>query len=425
MILKGSQRGGAKQLAMHLLNERDNDHVEVHSINGFIANDLNGALTEIYAVSRATKCRQFMFSLSLSPPKEAAVTIDDFEAAITQAAEKLGLDRQPRVVLFHEKEGRRHCHVVFSRIDLDKLKAINLSFYKNQLREVSRELFLTHGWDMPEGLKDRTMADPANFTLEQWQMAKRHNQDPREIKRMFRECWSRSDNRPAFISALKDHGFWLARGDRRSFVAIDYKGTIYSLSRWSGMKPKDLKARLGDPGACPSVEQVQTTIDVTLSATAQRLTAEVEADHIQKMRPLMYQRQRIIERQRQERRKLAEQQKASTEQMALEHAAQIRRGIKGLWDWLIGNRRQVERYFQLRMEDFQSGNEAERQILRGRHLKERRILQKNISAQRGVLNAKLRSLYKLEIFYNNSKNHQENSRRNTEFAIEQQYQLDR
>ena len=29
MILKGSQRAGAKQLAAHLLNDRDNDHVSV------------------------------------------------------------------------------------------------------------------------------------------------------------------------------------------------------------------------------------------------------------------------------------------------------------------------------------------------------------------------------------------------------------
>lgn len=116
MMLKGSQRGGAKQLALHLLNTVDNDHVEVHSIDGFVSDDVTGALREIYAISRATRCKQFMFSLSLSPPKDAVVTIEDYEAAIQAAAERLGLSGQPKVVLFHEKHGRRHCHVVFSRI---------------------------------------------------------------------------------------------------------------------------------------------------------------------------------------------------------------------------------------------------------------------------------------------------------------------
>lgn len=409
MILKGSQRGGAKQLAMHLLNERDNDHVEVHSMSGFIASDLNGALTEIYAVSRATKCRQFMFSLSLSPPKEAAVTIDDFEAAITQAAEKLGLDRQPRVVLFHEKEGRRHCHVVFSRIELDKLKAINLPFFKNQLREVSRELFLTHGWDMPEGLKDRTMADPANFTLEQWQMSKRHNQDPREIKRMFRECWSRSDNRPAFVSALKDHGFWLAKGDRRSFVAIDYKGTIYSLSRWSGVKSKNLKARLGDPDACPSAEQVQTTIDVTLSATAKRLMAEVEADHIQKMGTLMQQRGRIVERQRNERQGLKDLQKARAVAEANTRSSHFRKGLRGVWDWLTGQRKLIREKINEELRQSTERDRAEQDVLFQRHIHERQQLQVLAVKQRQYLETKRTIVLSNNSGNNYIKSHPENN----------------
>ncbi len=62
MTLKGNQRAGAKQLAMHLLRTDDNDHVEVHDIRGFIAADLTGALREAYAISRATKCRQIRFT---------------------------------------------------------------------------------------------------------------------------------------------------------------------------------------------------------------------------------------------------------------------------------------------------------------------------------------------------------------------------
>lgn len=35
MILKGSQRGNAAQLARHLLNLRENEHVELHELRGF------------------------------------------------------------------------------------------------------------------------------------------------------------------------------------------------------------------------------------------------------------------------------------------------------------------------------------------------------------------------------------------------------
>ena len=49
MILKGSQRAGAKQLSQHLLNERDNDHVTVLDVRGFVAEELGAALAEAHA----------------------------------------------------------------------------------------------------------------------------------------------------------------------------------------------------------------------------------------------------------------------------------------------------------------------------------------------------------------------------------------
>jgi hypothetical protein len=91
-------------------------------------------LHEAYAVSRGTRAKQFLFSLSLNPPPNENVSVDAFEAAIKTIEQKLGLDNQPRAIVFHEKEGRRHAHVVWSRIDTEKMKAINLPFYKSKLR---------------------------------------------------------------------------------------------------------------------------------------------------------------------------------------------------------------------------------------------------------------------------------------------------
>lgn len=142
MILKGSQRGGGKQLALHLLNTRDNEHVEVHEIRGFASTDVVGALKEAHATSRGTKCTQFLFSVSLSPPPQERVGIETFEDAIRRIEERNNLKGQPRVVLFHEKEGRRHAHAVWSRIDAETMTARNLSHFKLKLRDISRELYL-------------------------------------------------------------------------------------------------------------------------------------------------------------------------------------------------------------------------------------------------------------------------------------------
>ena len=105
MILKGSQRAGAKQLSTHLLNRRDNEQVCVHELRGFASEDLHGALAEAQAISKGTKCKQFLFSLSLNPPVGAAVGEADFERAADLAEKSLGLEGQPRAIIFHERKG--------------------------------------------------------------------------------------------------------------------------------------------------------------------------------------------------------------------------------------------------------------------------------------------------------------------------------
>ncbi len=73
MILKGNQRAGGRQMAVHLLNGEQNEHVNVHQVRGFIASDVLGALNEAYALSKGTQCKQFMYSLSLNPPQDERV----------------------------------------------------------------------------------------------------------------------------------------------------------------------------------------------------------------------------------------------------------------------------------------------------------------------------------------------------------------
>ncbi|WP_235890529.1 relaxase/mobilization nuclease domain-containing protein [Martelella alba] len=117
MILKGNQRAHGRELALHLLNTEDNEHAVIHELRGFLADDLIGAFKEAEAISRGTKCEQYLFSLSLNPPKSAKVSIAEFETVIADIERRLGLTGQPRAIVFHEKKGRRHAHCVWSRID--------------------------------------------------------------------------------------------------------------------------------------------------------------------------------------------------------------------------------------------------------------------------------------------------------------------
>lgn len=384
MITKGSQRGGAIQLAAHLLNERENDHVEILSMQGFTSNNLPDALMELQAISRATKCQQFMFSLSLSPPSGEQVTTGDFETAIDLATSKLGLDGQARVAILHTKKSRTHCHVVFSRIDLDSLKAVPLPFFKERLQEVSRELYLTHGWRMPPGLRDRALSNPLNFDLQEYFAAQRARLDPREMKATVRDCWNVSDSGAAFAAALEESGFRICRGDRRGYVLIHWRApeAVYSLSRWLGKKQAQLTERIGPASDLPALDEARAALTNSLTRKQRELAEQLEAECESRMSPLRQQRVRILERQRAERRELRRLHAERSLIEAARSAARFRRGLAGIWQWVTGNRRKIQREIAEAFEDARRRDALEADYLRNRHRSELAPLHQQIRMQK-------------------------------------------
>lgn len=261
MILVGNQRGGGRDLALHLIKD-ENERVTVHQIRGFAANDLMGAFLESYAISKATRCKQHLYSLSLNPPKDVDVSEAEFEAAIDKAEARLGLTGQPRAIVFHEKRGadgilRRHAHAVWCRVNTDLMKAIHLSHDHRKLETLSRQLFIEHGWKLPPGHMNKADRDPLNYGFAEHQQAKRAGKNAQDIKKVFQSAWAASDSRNAFATALNEHGYILAKGDRRGFVAVDADGEVYAVARYVGVRTKEVRARLGELDGLPSVNEAQ------------------------------------------------------------------------------------------------------------------------------------------------------------------------
>lgn len=300
MILVGNQRGGARDLARHLM-KAENERVEVSELRGFVADNLDGAFQESYAISRGTKCRQFLFSLSFNPPKGADVDDETFFQAINKAEAKLGLTGQPRAVVSHEKRGddgevRRHSHAVWSRIDVEEMKSIPLPHSKRKMQDVSRELYLEHGWKMPRGLAVSGQRDPRNFTLAEWQQAKRIQEDPRAIKAAFQDAWAISDSKAPFTHALQERGYWLAKGDRRGHVAVDRHGEVHSIAKRVGIKTKDVRERLGDETSLPSVADTKREIAKAMQAQMEEFQREVDAKEARERQDVEAKRAALKER---------------------------------------------------------------------------------------------------------------------------------
>ena len=382
MILKGSQRSGGQNLAVHLMRVDENEHVELHDMRGFISDDLHGAFKEAHAISRGTKCKQYLFSLSLNPPESEQVPVAAFEKAIAQIEDELGLSGQPRAIVFHEKQGRRHAHCVWSRIDADTMTAKPLSFFKKKLTAVSRKLYLEHDWKMPRGLENSENRDPRNFTLAVWQQAKRTGQDPRMIKGAIQDAWAVSDSLQSFEHALKDKGFWLARGDRRGFVAVDHTGEVYAIARALGRKAKDVRGRLGNEKALKSLTEVKQEIAAAMTP-AMKAHIESARDRFKdRAAALSHQRSRMAGVHRDERDTLKFEHEIRREKESKVRAARLPRGLKGLWSRVTGHHKRIHKANARDADQCAKRDANEKDALIARHLGERYALQSEIKTSR-------------------------------------------
>jgi hypothetical protein len=393
MILKGSQRGGAKQLALHLMKTEENEHVEVHQVRGFMADDVLGALREAEAISKGTKCNQFLFSVSLNPPQNERVLVETFEMALNAIEERTGLSNQPRVVVFHEKEGRRHCHAVWSRIDPETMTARPLPFFKNKLQDISREQYLENGWRMPAGLVDKRNRDPRNFTLAEWQQAKRAGRNAGDLKQLIQEAWSVSDTRETFAHALKERGFYLAKGDRRGHIALSFEGEPFSVARMLGQKAKDVKARLGSPDELLTLEDARKEIAADYLPKMQDHLRGIRQTAKERIQKVEAERAKLHAAHKAEREKLDRGQKQRREQEQRERAERNRKGLLALWDRLSGKHKAIEKQNQIEALWALERDRRQRDAIIAAQLNERRTLQARIKEERAKRESALLQLY--------------------------------
>ena len=266
MIPKGNQRGGGQQLAAHLMNDFDNDRVEVANVRGSVAQDLSGAFAEWQADAKATNCRKYLYSLSLNPDQsQGKLTREQYLDFIDRAEKRLGLENQPRAVVFHVKYGREHAHVAWSRIDTEKMRAVQMSNDHQKLRKVVQEFARDHGIELPDGLKknkggERYEDRKDQATLREKQQEERSGFSKADRVRSITDAWNTTRTGEEFVRALAAKDYYLARGDRRGYVVVDLAGEIHSLSRQiKGARGKDINARLAGtpPDKLPTAEKAQ------------------------------------------------------------------------------------------------------------------------------------------------------------------------
>ena len=265
MIPKGNQRGGGRQLATHLLNQFDNDSVEIVDLRGAVAQDLHGAFHEWYAQSKATRCRKYLYSLSINPDlAKYDLTREQYLDFVARTERSLNLVGQPRAIVFHVKTGRQHCHAVWSRIEPDANKAVHMDHDRLKLRAVAQEFAKDHGLTLPPGMRknghDELNRKTKQSSLHEKQQQERSGIPKEERMQAIAAIWQEHTGDPhAFVKGLEGKGYHLARGGSGRYVVIDHTGEVHSLYRQiEGMQSKEIKAFLGDAYPLKELRDVET-----------------------------------------------------------------------------------------------------------------------------------------------------------------------
>ena len=235
MIPKASQRGLGQDLATHLQNAYDNEYVEIAEVRGAVAHDLHGAFAEWEVCAHAmTGCRNYLYSLSVNPdPAQRQLTRAEYRDYIDRAEGKLGLLGQPRAIVFHIKDGREHCHVVWSRIDTEHGKAVHQPFDRQKLMMVTRQFAREHSLVLPGGMvpdAGRERGKKKSLSLYEKRQQDATGLTKEERIKQVTDAWRRSDGARAFVRALEELGYMLATG-KRPYVLVDLYGEMNALPK--------------------------------------------------------------------------------------------------------------------------------------------------------------------------------------------------
>jgi hypothetical protein len=235
MIINGGSRRNARFFAKHLTNGEENERVTLCEMRNLAAQTVAEAFREMEAVAMGTQCRNYFYHANLNPPAAEALTGEQWSRAVDLLEENLGLEGHARFVVEHRKKGRVHRHVVWSRIDVMRMRAAPMTddYEKHQAtaRQLEREFRLKAGRSVLGPQKQK--GERAARRPKSWETFRGHKSgiDPHRMTEAVTSAYHASSDAKEFVSRLREHGLRLVKGNRRDFCIVDAQGHMHSLAR--------------------------------------------------------------------------------------------------------------------------------------------------------------------------------------------------
>jgi len=263
IIIEGGSRCAGSWWAAHLQNTEKNERAQLVAVEGLSAETVPELFREMHGMAMGSKAKNYFYQANINPRADEHLTPAQRAEAVATLGRNIGLEGQPHFVIEHEKNGRVHQHVVWLRVDMERMRAIPDSLTARVHEQTSRELETK--FDLEPGksilVADRDFERPER-------LAKKHERfrgaqsgiDPRAVAHELRTLREHSDGPASFRAGMEAAGYVLARGDRRDYVAVDQAGHPHVLSRGLGIKAAELRQYMQgiDPQSLPSVAEATT-----------------------------------------------------------------------------------------------------------------------------------------------------------------------
>jgi hypothetical protein len=178
-------------------------------------------------IGKVSKSNKPFYHGILNPREREAVGMsqEQWEFAADVMERHLKYEGLPRLIVLHEKEGRIHAHIVWSRYDHNtgRLRPDTFNFYKHNAARFQIERALGH-----ERTNDR----------------RDRSKEPTHKERLT-QLWQQSGTAAEFIEQAQAAGYEIGQGlDRRPYRVITPEGKSLDLVRQiDGCRKADVQAR--------------------------------------------------------------------------------------------------------------------------------------------------------------------------------------
>ena len=307
MIIKTLEVLPTKRLAAHLADEEGNERVFELGARDTFAQNVQGALDEMAAITRHRGYKKPVAHVVMNPPPGVEFNDEQWGRAWQLYEDEFQLAGHQYVEVEHVKNGHAHRHRVYNKVDVETLRATHLPYSHIRNEKIARRIEFELGLPVTAGRHNYAVArrlreeghhqvvdymaaagvhkrlrPQAQAVFEHAQRAKRTGIDPRDVQAQLREAFEASDSAQAFAAALTEHGLQLAQG-RKVPVVIDRAGEAHPVLRALKRAGLDLRKRDLDPRL--EGLQLRPAEDVALEVRLSALHDQALPTRVSKSKP--------------------------------------------------------------------------------------------------------------------------------------------